>query len=555
MPQQFVELRGNQGPNFDNLMTNLAENVRYRRATAQRKQQDLNEIQQQQAQGLIPQGSFKVTDNGVRFGDQFWENLSQQAMQERRSDDMTQRGGTNSSAEVLDDPVAMYNQVMDRALPAMTNPAVERINQGIINAPLEESGQFGHASTIEKNRKQEGIPGPVREVPAAPQYDRNSLLEKALSAQQSQLDMVRPPMAPPAPNSQEGSQPASTPESQKPSKPIQSKTTITERFGTSEGKRARLDVSAKQGNVDYEFTPSTKTTVERRADIRDEIKQNVRSLAGMAALQSTFNRGGNNAGYNQSTGNIYSDLMKMRQANLLRAEEALSQQGRTENVTAAKTVVKTDGSQAKFTESEAAQTTINVSPSMSLNTGDKGEGAWDPATHGMHWGNKEIPAAQIKKVTLPGGDIDYLINNVSASPQEEYIMEPYRNTDGSSPTFDVSKIWARTSEYLRRNMDPNDILEVQLEKNPGSSVLYYPDQQVWKVKTGGKEVAVDNNDPRVKAVMNQKDKIATIKMFTKGQKRENWQVTSNTLMGSKVPKSFLELISDRATASKASQKR
>lgn len=343
MPQQFVFEPQYQNQT-DDLMLNLAENVRYRRAQQARKSAKADELKLQMATGQLPYADLAVTDEGIEGAggrNEREENLRGfygQLRQWAGQDDLTLNEDGSFQADVLNDPEAIVSRLSEKAAAERLRnqqESVDHINRDIIPA---QQGMLGHdtytgeGNIPDPDGKAQGggsVPPPPPLILRPPTPDASTPTPETTTpdgkpqvisptspdfvnhiadvATKTHRQMQQQQQEDAAQNGGSGTQPPNT----------------RVRVGAREENNTRYKETGKLGYTLNEeastikATPMIKTTTKAGMKLTDEVQTRSRRLLGLAALSDMNASQESVAGYNQRTGlNTFGVAYERRQKDL-----------------------------------------------------------------------------------------------------------------------------------------------------------------------------------------------------------------------------------------------
>lgn len=324
MPAQYVNIAGG-APDFSDLLTNLSENIRYRRAKENEKATNAETLAMLQATGQIPdmQGAI-VTDNGPEWVNPEARNAYYQALGSRMGAgrDFDQRGGTNTTAYLENNATA---------------EAEAQMNRMSADQRARAAGEQQHDNAMKAAQLQitGGIQPPNTAQPSTPQAPQKSSLDQAIEAYNAAgalfgFKPVQRPTNAPATATDPATAAPATPAAPTAQPGVRIKGGANQ--SQSERHAAKVVRSLEQGDLTAQVDQYARTTTDTRAELTDEIRTSYSDLKGMAAYQDVINNLGSNYFGPSGRMNVYNDLAAQRQANLERYEKMLSAQGRSEKL-------------------------------------------------------------------------------------------------------------------------------------------------------------------------------------------------------------------------------
>lgn len=338
MPAQYVNIAGAQ-PDFTDLLTNLAENVKYRRAKEAEKATTAETLSMLQATGQIPNmGDVTITDRGPEWQDENARSSYYQALGSRfgAGKDYTQDGGTNSTAVLENDAPAEARAQMERmSQDQLLRAQAEQDYDNQLKAASLQIVDGMPTSTLPPPPPKPSGPQPLGNTTASaqPQPDATQNLHNAMAAFKVAASTMGIPTTQDLPSLLEPiapkpTDPTATAAQPNPNVRIQAGSSV----GNSESHAAKIVRSLKQGELTADVDQYARTTTTNKAELTDEIRTNYNDLMGMAAYQDTLNNIGSNYFGPSGRMNVYKDLATQRQANLERYEKMLSAEGTSEKL-------------------------------------------------------------------------------------------------------------------------------------------------------------------------------------------------------------------------------
>lgn len=343
MPQQFV-FEPQYRNQTDDLMLNLAENVRYRRAQQNRKAAKADELKLQMATGQIPEANLRVTDYGIEGGGRRSErgaNLAAYYNQLRQwagQDDLTLDEDGSFQADVLNDPEAIVSRLSEKAAAERLRnqqESVDHINRDIIPA---QQGMLGHdtysgeGNIPDPDGKAQGggstppppplmLRPPTPDAPTpAPETTTPDGKPQVISptspdlvnhiadvATKTHRQMQQQQQEDAAQNGGSGTQPPNT----------RVRVGARGENSTRYKETGKLGYTLNEEGSTIKATPMIKTTAKAGMKLTDEVQTRSRRLLGLAALSDMNASQESVAGYNQRTGlNTFGVAHERRQKDL-----------------------------------------------------------------------------------------------------------------------------------------------------------------------------------------------------------------------------------------------
>jgi len=318
MPQQFVR-QENSTPDFSQLAQNLAQNVAYRRQKQDAKAQQRAQLQLAMDNGLIPGAEMEVGDNGIAFPSDAAQAAYQDALSTWGKEDLSRKGGVNTTTELVNDPMGQTAVLSAQARQGNTNPAVQKINQDILNTDVQSMRQNIRQSVDEQLKN-------VTSQNAASQQnsaDITSTMANYLAQNIAPQLSGKGPLLPSAQGQTTPTDPQAQPPVPQPNSRIGAQTKVENKVQ----QMGVIEEHARQKGAKIDVKPMFQTTTEHQENFTDSIKRSLPSMAGLAMLESVNNMfGGPSNPVKQSA---FQQLYEQRAADYKRFDEAMSKNGRS----------------------------------------------------------------------------------------------------------------------------------------------------------------------------------------------------------------------------------
>jgi len=374
MPQQFVR-QENSTPDFSQLAQNLAQNVAYRRQKQDAKAQQRAQLQLAMDNGLIPGAEMEVGDNGIAFPSDAAQAAYQDALSTWGKEDLSRKGGVNTTTELVNDPMGQTAVLSAQARQGNTNPAVQKINQDILNTDVQSMRQNIRQSVDEQLKN-------VTSQNAASQQnsaDITSTMANYLAQNIAPQLSGKGPLLPSAQGQTTPTDPQAQPLVPQPNSRIGAQTKVENKVQ----QMGVIEEHARQKGAKIDVKPMFQTTTEHQENFTDSIKRSLPSMAGLAMLESVNNMfGGPSNPVKQSA---FQQLYEQRAADYKRFDEAMSKNGRSVGLSGGEVSVDEGESDSSLKNTDREY--VSSKNDVNVKSGNIGGGSGDNPDQFYTFGN------------------------------------------------------------------------------------------------------------------------------------------------------------------------